>query len=138
MALTCVYMGAFRLFKGPDSGNDNLADVYMVTWARMGSSKALTCTGTLQAPQGRCAQPIDPASDVAYGAFLCPNALHLLRSGWCSKVVGPALAAQTNRLLLAEIADVPVQLHSHEVFEQYCHSGPDNHSGELALWPTGR
>ena len=42
------------------------------------------------------------------------NALHLLRSGWCSKVVGPALAAQTNRLLLAEIADVPVQLQSAE------------------------
>ena len=42
------------------------------------------------------------------------SALHLLRSGWCSKVVGPALAAQTNRLLLAEIADVPVQLQSAE------------------------
>jgi hypothetical protein len=42
------------------------------------------------------------------------NALHLLRSGWCCKLVGPALAAQTNRLLLAEIADVPVQLHSDE------------------------
>ena len=42
------------------------------------------------------------------------NALHLLRFGWCCKLVGPALAAQTNRLLLAEIADVPVQLHSDE------------------------
>jgi len=42
------------------------------------------------------------------------NALHLLRSGWCCKLVGPALAAQTNRLLLAEIADVPVQLQSDE------------------------
>jgi len=42
------------------------------------------------------------------------NALHLLRSGWCCKLVGPALAAQTNRLLLAEIADVPVQARSDE------------------------
>ena len=42
------------------------------------------------------------------------SALSLLRSGWRSKVVGPALAAQTNRLLLAEIADVPVQLQSAE------------------------
>ena len=49
-----------------------------------------------------------------YVAPTAANALHLLRSGWCSKVVGPALAAQTNRLLLAEIADVPVQLQSAE------------------------
>ena len=40
------------------------------------------------------------------------NALHLLRSSWCSKLVGPALAAQANRLILAEIAEVPVQLQS--------------------------
>ena len=42
------------------------------------------------------------------------NALHLLRSDWCSKLVGPALAAQANRLILAEIADVPVQLYTDE------------------------
>ena len=42
------------------------------------------------------------------------NALRLLKSGWCCKLGGPALAAQTNRSLLAEIADVPVQLHSDE------------------------
>ena len=42
------------------------------------------------------------------------NALRLLRSGWCCTLVGPARAAQANRLLLAEIADVPVQLHSDE------------------------
>ena len=38
------------------------------------------------------------------------NALHLLRSGLCCKLVGPALAAQANRLILREIADVPVSL----------------------------
>jgi len=38
----------------------------------------------------------------------------VLQASWCCKLVGPALAAQTNRLLLAEIADVPVQLHSYE------------------------
>ena len=40
------------------------------------------------------------------------NALHLLRSGWCSKLVGLALAAQANWLTLAEIADVLVQLYA--------------------------
>ena len=29
------------------------------------------------------------------------NALHLLRSGWCCKLVGPALAVHANRLILA-------------------------------------
>ena len=38
------------------------------------------------------------------------NALHMLRSAWCCKLVGPGLAAQINRLILAEIADVPVPL----------------------------
>jgi hypothetical protein len=42
------------------------------------------------------------------------NALHLLRSGWCCKLVGPALAAHANRLILAKIADVPVQQYSDE------------------------
>ena len=37
------------------------------------------------------------------------NALHMLRSSLCAKLVGPALAAQMNRLILAEIADVPVK-----------------------------
>ena len=38
------------------------------------------------------------------------NALHLLRSDLCKKLVGPALAMQVNRILLAEIADAPVAL----------------------------
>ena len=36
--------------------------------------------------------------------------LHILRSGLCQKLVGKAMAAQANRLVLAEIADVPVGL----------------------------
>ena len=38
------------------------------------------------------------------------TALHILRSGACDKLVGPTLAAQANRLILAEIAEVPVDL----------------------------
>ena len=38
------------------------------------------------------------------------NGLHLLRSGLCGKLVGPALGAQTNRLVLAQIAELPVNL----------------------------
>ena len=38
------------------------------------------------------------------------NGLHLLRSGLCSKLVGPSLAGQVSRLILAEIAEVPVDL----------------------------
>ena len=38
------------------------------------------------------------------------NGLHLLRSGLCSKLVGPSLAGQVSRLILAEIAEVPVAL----------------------------
>ena len=38
------------------------------------------------------------------------NALHLLRSGLCSKLVGPALATQASRLILEEVAQVPVDL----------------------------
>ena len=38
------------------------------------------------------------------------NALHLLRSALCVKLVGPALAAQANRMILAEISEVPVKL----------------------------
>jgi len=40
------------------------------------------------------------------------NMLHLLRSGLCSQLVGPALAAQASRMILAEIAEVPVTLQS--------------------------
>jgi hypothetical protein len=40
------------------------------------------------------------------------NGLHLLRSGLCKKLVGSALAAQVKRLILAEIAEVPVNLFS--------------------------
>ena len=45
------------------------------------------------------------------------NALHLLRSRWRCQLVGPALAAHTNRLILAEIAEVPVELSSREDLE---------------------
>ena len=38
------------------------------------------------------------------------NALHLLRSSLCSKLVGPAMAAQANRKILAEISEVPVKM----------------------------
>ena len=38
------------------------------------------------------------------------TALHLLRSQLCGKLVGPALAAQASRLILSEIAEVPVRL----------------------------
>ena len=40
------------------------------------------------------------------------NALHLLRSSWCGKLVGAALAAHTNRFIFSEIADVLVHSHS--------------------------
>jgi hypothetical protein len=42
------------------------------------------------------------------------NALHLLRSSLCSKLVGPAVAAQADRMILAEIAEVPVKLFSEQ------------------------
>ena len=35
------------------------------------------------------------------------NALHLLRSSLCSSLVGPALASQVSRMILAEITEVP-------------------------------
>ena len=38
------------------------------------------------------------------------NALHILRSGLCRKLVGPALATQASRLILEEVAQVPVAL----------------------------
>ena len=38
--------------------------------------------------------------------------MHLLRSGFCRQLVGPALAAQASRMILAEIAEVPVTLDS--------------------------
>ena len=38
------------------------------------------------------------------------NALHILRSSWCQEFVGSAMAAQMKGLILAEIADMPVQL----------------------------
>ena len=37
------------------------------------------------------------------------TAMHILRSSLCSQLVGSTMAAQANRLILAEIADVPVQ-----------------------------
>ena len=38
------------------------------------------------------------------------SALHLLRSSLCSKLVGPAMATQANRKILAEISEVPVEM----------------------------
>ena len=38
------------------------------------------------------------------------NAMHVLRSSICSKLVGSTLAAQVNRMILAEIAELPVPL----------------------------
>ena len=38
------------------------------------------------------------------------NAMHLLRSSHCSRLVGTTLAEQVSRLLLAEIAELPVEL----------------------------
>ena len=38
------------------------------------------------------------------------NALHPLRSSLCAKLVGPALATQVDRSILAEISDLPVVL----------------------------
>ena len=38
------------------------------------------------------------------------SALHLLRSSLCSKLVGPAMAEQANRKILAEISEVPVKM----------------------------
>ena len=38
------------------------------------------------------------------------NALHVLRSSVCSKLVGRSLAAQVNRKVLAKVLDVPVNL----------------------------
>ena len=46
------------------------------------------------------------------------NALHLLRSSLCSKLVGPALASQVNRMILAEITEAPVKLVSNDTLEQ--------------------
>ena len=40
------------------------------------------------------------------------NALHALRSSLCAKVVGPALAAQASRKILAEISEVLVNFFS--------------------------
>jgi hypothetical protein len=38
------------------------------------------------------------------------NALHLLRTSLCAKFVGPALATQVDRSILAEISELPVVL----------------------------
>ena len=53
------------------------------------------------------------AAGVPFQVHATPaNARHLLRSEWCRKLVGPALAKQVNRLILAEIAGAPVALFS--------------------------
>ena len=46
------------------------------------------------------------------------NALHLLRSSLCSKLVGPALASQVKRMILAEVTEVPVQLVPKDILDQ--------------------
>ena len=38
------------------------------------------------------------------------NALHLLRTSLCAKLVGPALATQVDQSILAEISELPVVL----------------------------
>ena len=38
------------------------------------------------------------------------KAVHLLRSSLCAKLVGPALATQVDRSILAEISELPVVL----------------------------
>ena len=51
------------------------------------------------------------SSVVPFHASLTPaTALHLLRSGQCNKLVGPALATQASRMILEEVAQVPVDL----------------------------
>ena len=42
------------------------------------------------------------------------NAMHILRSSLCSKLVGPTLALQASRLILAEVAEVPVKILSEQ------------------------
>ena len=46
------------------------------------------------------------------------SALHLLRSSLCSKLVGPAMAAQANRKILAEISEVPVKMCAEQEMNQ--------------------
>ena len=55
------------------------------------------------------------------------NAMHLLRSSLCAKLVGHALAAQANKMILAEISEVPVKL-----------KGPHSISGRTPLWSSSR
>ena len=43
------------------------------------------------------------------------NAMHILRSSLSAKLVGPAMAAQLNRLILAEISELPVKLIPEEI-----------------------
>ena len=42
------------------------------------------------------------------------NVMHLLRTSLCAKLVGPSLATQINRKILAEVADLPVPLISQQ------------------------
>ena len=42
------------------------------------------------------------------------NALHLLRSSLCTKLVGASLAAQVNRMILAEVSELPAPLLSQQ------------------------
>ena len=90
------------------------ADETMVMDMWIELTKATICKLLkVDVPKRLILQVMSPMLPVVFQIAPTPaNALHLLRSGWCCKLVGPALAAQTNRLILAEIADGPVQLHA--------------------------
>ena len=59
------------------------------------------------------------------------NALHLLRSSVSAKLVCPAMAAQLNRMILAEISEAPVKLIPEDILnlqirqDLICSLGPD-------------
>ena len=50
-------------------------------------------------------------SDIHPGDLSCTraNAYHLMRSSVCARLVGPAMAEQVGKLLLAEVADLPAR-----------------------------
>ena len=68
-------------------------------------------------PSRLIAQVLSPIVPVRI-ASTPANAMHILRSSWCCKLVGPALAAQASRMVLAEIAEVPVQLYTEAQMNQ--------------------
>ena len=67
-------------------------------------------------PRGLILQVLSPLVPVSL-APTPSNALHILRSSWCSKLIGPALAAHVNRRILSDIAEVPVEMMSQELLD---------------------